>query len=138
LNGAIDLADRMAILDLYARQSHLIDGGDAQGWAETFTVDGSFESPTYGLTATGRAALRDFADASNTGALERGVQFRHWTNQYVFEPHSPTEVAVEAYMLIIATSGEGSRVDRSLRVFDLLSKSGGQWRFRSRRIVRDG
>src|ERR1700733_10915609 len=85
VGAMIELGDRMEILDLYARQAHLIDGGDAAGWSETFTADGSFESPTYGLTAVGRTALADFAASSNSAALARGEQYRHWTSQFVIE-----------------------------------------------------
>jgi ketosteroid isomerase-like protein len=134
--AAITVEDRLAIGDLYARQSHLIDGGDADGWAATFTADGVFESPTYRLTATGRAELAKFAADSNGAATARGVQLRHWIGQLVIDP-TDTGAGVLAYLVIVATSAEGSRIDRSLRVVDVLARTAGGWRVASRKVFRD-
>ena len=134
--ASLTLEDRLAILDLYARQSHLIDGGDADGWAATFTEDGAFESPTYRLTATGRAELAKFAADSNGAALARGVQLRHWIGQVVIDP-TDGGADVQAYLVIVATSREGSRIDRSLQVIDVLARAGGAWRVASRKVFRD-
>ncbi|MER6948479.1 nuclear transport factor 2 family protein [Nonomuraea sp. NPDC000554] len=51
------------ILHLLARQAHAIDTGRAQEWAETFTEDGVFSSPTYPAPVRGRRALAEFAAA---------------------------------------------------------------------------
>jgi hypothetical protein len=134
----LTVEDRLAISDLYAAQAHFIDGGDASGWAGTFTEEGSFTSPTYGLTAVGRPALTDFAAKSNSGALERGDQLRHWMGNVLLEPDGRGGARATAYMLIVATSAAGSRIDRSLRVFDELAKVGSQWLVATRIIRRDG
>jgi hypothetical protein len=136
--GPVSIADRLGILDTYARQAHRIDGGDAAGWAATFTPDGSFESPTYKLTAVGREALTEFAAASNSNALARGVQLRHWMSNLLYESVAPGRIRVEAYMVIFATSSEGSRVDRCVRSFDELVEVDGSWLVQTRRIQRDG
>jgi SnoaL-like domain len=138
----IDLEDRLDILDMYARQAHRIDGGDAAGWASTFTEDGSFESPTYGLTAVGREALRDFAAASNGAALARGEQLRHHASQIVIDAiavkaGSAASASVTSYLLIVATTTAGSRIDRSARMFDEVRKVDGQWLVASRSVTRD-
>jgi hypothetical protein len=134
--AGISVEDRLAILDLYARQSHLIDGGDAGGWAATFTAEGVFQSPTYRLTAAGPAELAKFAADSNGAALARGVQLRHWIGQVVIDPtHGGADV--RAYLVIVATSREGSRIDRSLRVVDVLARTAGGWRVDSRKVFRD-
>jgi hypothetical protein len=133
----IGVEDRLDILDLYSRQSHLIDGGDSAGWAATFTEDGSFESPTYGLKAAGRDALREFAESSNGEARSRGEQLRHHASQIVISPAGPVSAAVTAYLLIVATAAAGTRIDRSVRMFDEVSKTGGRWLVGSRRVVRD-
>ena len=132
----LTVEDRLAVSDLYARQSHLIDGGDADGWAATFAVDGVFESPTYRLTATGRPELAKFAADSNGAARARGVQLRHWIGQLVIDP-TDGGANVQAYLIIVATTREGSRIDRSLRVVDTLSCAGGVWRVASRTVFRD-
>ena len=53
----VPISDRLEVLDLYARQSQLVDASDGAGWAETFTSDGEFVSVTYDMTARGRDAL---------------------------------------------------------------------------------
>jgi hypothetical protein len=134
--AGISVEDRLVILDLYARQSHLIDGGDADGWAATFTADGVFESPTYRLTAVGHAELARFAADSNGAALARGVQLRHWIGQVVIDP-ADGGADVLAYLVIVATSCEGSRIDRSVRIVDVLTRTAHGWRVASRKVFRD-
>jgi 3-phenylpropionate/cinnamic acid dioxygenase small subunit len=38
----VDVADRLAIEDLYARYCVALDTGDEEGWVATFTEDGEF------------------------------------------------------------------------------------------------
>ncbi|MCU1482254.1 MAG: hypothetical protein JWQ19_3040 [Subtercola sp.] len=165
---SIEVVDRLDILDLYARQAHAIDSGRAADWAQCFTADGVFVSPTYNLTATGRTELTAFAESSNSAALARGDQLRHWLDAIVMTPtgsgtgggfdavrpdnapihavHADTvpidtvpidTVHVEAYLMILATSASGSRVDRSLRVLDDLRRVDGEWYLLSRTVFRD-
>jgi hypothetical protein len=135
--SGLSVEAKLEIFDLYARQCHAIDSGDGPGWAATFTASGIFESPTYQLVATGRAELAEFATASNNAALERGEQLRHWFSAIAVSEASDADAAVQAYLMIIATSSAGSRIDRSLRVEDRLSCEDGNWRFLSRRVFRD-
>lgn len=136
-SDVITVEDRLAIMDLFARQSHCIDGGDAAGWAATYALDGSFHSPTYKLTATGRAALTDFAENSNSGAKARGEQFRHHVSAVMLTPKTATEVTSVSYLMILATTLDGTRVDRSVRMFDELVKVEGEWLVASRTVLRD-
>ncbi|MBB6407186.1 nuclear transport factor 2 family protein [Arthrobacter sp. AZCC_0090] len=133
----IPLEDRLNIQDLYARQSHAIDGGDAAGWARTYTVDGSFISPTFNLTAVGHEELEKFAQTSNDSALARGEQLRHWLNSLVLRPRDADTIDANAYLLILATSVDGTRIDRSLRIEDVITCVGGEWLFISRTVFRD-
>lgn len=134
---SIPAQDRLDILDLYARQSHAVDSSDGDGWAATYTEDGVFESPTYKLTARGRTELKEFAEKSNGSALERGEQFRHLITAVVLEPVGQGRIDAKAYLTIIATTKDGSRIDRSLVVIDELRKDDGQWLFLSRKTYRD-
>ena len=136
-SDVITVEDRLAIMDLFARQSHCIDGGDAAGWAATYAPDGSFHSPTYKLTATGRAALTDFAENSNSGAKARGEQFRHHVSAVMLTPKTASEVTSVSYLMILATTLDGTRVDRSVRMFDELVKVEGEWLVASRTVLRD-
>src|SRR5262249_46755274 len=57
--------DRDEILQLVYRYNHAVDGGDAKGWAATFTEDAVFEvGPTV---ITGREGLVDFASNMSAG-----------------------------------------------------------------------
>ncbi len=129
---------RLAVEDLYARQSHAIDSGDTENWALTFTPNGRFTSPTYGLTATGRQALQEFAATSNASALARGQQYRHWVGQLVCDKISATELSVHGYMVIIATTETSVSIDRSLTFVDRLHRVGDRWLVASRDVFRDG
>jgi ketosteroid isomerase-like protein len=133
----VTLQDRAEIAELFARQAHAIDGGDAAGWAATFTADGRFVSPTYKLTATGPAELTTFADNSNSGALARGEQLRHYMSQTVITVVGPGVFRVDGYLTIMATSRDGARVDRSLVVLDELHRVDGTWLVHSRTVFND-
>jgi len=133
----ITTEDRLEILELYGVQSHAVDGGDGEAWAATYAEDGVFESPTYQLTARGRDELRAFAENSNGAALARGEQFRHVVTGIVLDEIEEGRVRARAYMTILATTAEGSRVDRSLVVHDELVRVAGSWLFRERKVYRD-
>ena len=54
--------ERDEILQLLYRYNHTIDGGDSEGWAETWTPDGVFEGVLPdGAVLTGREELVEFA-----------------------------------------------------------------------------
>lgn len=133
----IPLVDRLAIDDLYARQGQAIDGGDSAGWAATFTPDGVFESPTYALVAQGPQALAEFAARSNSAALGRGVQLRHWMTASVLTEAGAGRIRNSAYLMILATSVDSTTIDRSLTVDDTLERIDGEWLLASRVVQRD-
>jgi len=133
----LSVVDRLDIIELYSRQSHLIDSGDSHGWAATFTHDGSFSSPTYKLTARGTSELQDFAQSSNGAALKRGEQFRHHVSEIVITSTGADSADSSAYLMITATSSEGTRIDRSVVLHDRLVRDDGRWLFKSRETFRD-
>jgi hypothetical protein len=138
MSGQISIEARLEILDLYARQAQAIDGSDPAGWARTFTADGVFESPTYRLTATGSAELEEFAKTSNEAALARGEQLRHILDSVVMEAgQDASSIAVLAYLMIVATTAEGSRIDRMTTVHDELRRVDCAWLLAHRRVFRD-
>ncbi len=133
----LPVEDRLQILDLYARQSHYVDEGQAADWARTYTVDGVFVSPTFQLVARGHQALEDFARNSHQAARDRGEQLRHHISAVVLEQVESGVVWARAYLMILATSRAGTRIDRSMRLIDSLAKVDDAWLFTSREIVRD-
>jgi 3-phenylpropionate/cinnamic acid dioxygenase small subunit len=129
----------VAITRLYARQSRLIDGGEAAGWAATFTADGEFHSPSYPEPAVGTAALTAFAERFAAAGRDSGVVSRHVvTNVDVLPGETDDEVTAHAYLQIIATPrGEDSRLVRLTTVTDRLVREGGSWRVARRDMRRD-
>jgi len=128
----------IGIHQLYARQSHLIDSGNAEGWARTFTPDGEFHSPTYPAPVAGRAPLRDFAQGFARNARAAGEVHRHVVTNVYVESVNPARAQVSAYLQVVATSVTGgTRLLRLTTVHDLLVRHGDDWRVARRDVRRD-
>lgn len=142
----IEVSDAVAsqVHRLYARQSRLIDEGDAQGWAATFTADGVFASPSYPEPVVGTAALVGFAaDFRATGERTR-TRLRHVITNVDVLPDpagDPDRVRGLAYLQIVATpAGEESRLIRLTTITDDLVRDAAAphgWRVARRRVRRD-
>jgi len=129
----------VALHQLYARQSHRIDDGDAAGWAATFTPDGTFTSPSYPAPVQGRAALTAFAQAFADGCRRDDEVRRHLVTDLVADPDgTPDAVRVRAYLQIVSTArGEASRLLRLTTLSDRLVRTGGSWQVQERTVRRD-
>ncbi|MDB5770430.1 MAG: hypothetical protein JWM42_804 [Burkholderia sp.] len=121
------------ILQMYGRQCLHIDEGAAAAWADTFTADGRFDSPSYPEPVEGRDDLVAFAErfaASSAG--NRHVV----TNAHIVSAPSSNERAVRAYLLIVRTRTSGEvEILRLTTINDDLVRTNGQWRIRSRRVT---
>jgi uncharacterized protein (TIGR02246 family) len=140
MTGA-DLAaeQQLAIQQLYARQSHAIDSGDARAWAACFTADGVFRSPTYGGAVVGTAALTAFAEEFARAAAEAGVVRRHWTTALALECQAEDLVAARCYAMVLATAaGERPVIERVVVFHDRLVRRDGRWQIEERRVSVDG
>lgn len=128
------------VLRAYARQSQLIDGGDAAGWAATFTPDGEFHSPSYPEPATGTAGLTSFAAAFTETGRRTGTVSRHLVSDVDVHPGVDADhVEVRAYLQIVATTPDGeSRLVRLTTLDDQLVRSAGRWLVAHRQVRRDG
>jgi 3-phenylpropionate/cinnamic acid dioxygenase small subunit len=133
-----DPATAAAVQSLYARQSHLIDGGDAAGWAATFTADGVFASPSYPAPVTGTADLTAFAARfAEAGRTSGDVQRHVVTNVDVVEA-TADELRVRAYLQIVGTrAGEDARLVRITTLHDRLVRDADGWLVARRDVVRD-
>ncbi|GAA4670193.1 nuclear transport factor 2 family protein [Gordonia humi] len=128
-----DLAE---IHQLYGRQSHLIDGGRALAWAQTFTVDGEFVSPSYSAPVVGEKALVEFAQAFAKNAAAAGEAHRHVLTNLAVDRVADDELVVGGYLQIVATRHGGeSRLLRMTTITDHVVRVGGAWRI-ARRVVR--
>lgn len=126
------------VMRLYARQSRLIDSGDAPGWAQTFTDDGVFASPSYPEPATGTGQLVAFAARFAAGNASGTVSRHVITNVDVLPGADDDHLVVHAYLQIVATPrGELSRLVRLTTITDRLVRLGGTWRVAHRQVLRD-
>lgn len=123
----------------YARQSRLIDGGDAAGWAATFTADGEFHSPSYPAPAVGAEALTEFAAAFARAGRESASVSRHVvTNVDVLPGADGDSVVAHAYLQIVTTPyGGESRLVRLTTITDRLVRRDGRWLVAHRQVRRD-
>lgn len=122
----LSVEDRLAIQELIARYNHAIDGGDPDGWAATFAPDGTFES--RGEVHAGTEQLATFA----RGFQQRLPGARHWNNNLVIDGDGD-QATTTCYLQLWR---EGQLASEG-RYVDTLRKIDGQWRFASRKVVRD-
>lgn len=120
-----------------AEQVHLLDDGEADGWAATFTDNGEFRSPTYPEPARGRDQLAGIVRAYHQRAAGAGERHRHVTSDLMVRQIDADTLAVRATQLIMASSPAGARVDRVITMTDILDRTIDGWRTLSKTITRD-
>src|SRR5262245_13084980 len=119
--GTLTTQDYVEIEQLYAQYNHAIDSGDAEGWAATFTPDGTFN------TFAGHDALVGFVHQW----IEKmnGGNRRHWnTNLRIVGTSEGAGGSVYLMLVDVTTKsivGTGSYTDT-------LVKTAAGWRFKSR------
>ncbi|MFD5840326.1 nuclear transport factor 2 family protein [Streptomyces chartreusis] len=128
---------RARVEQFYAAQMRLLDSGEAEAWADTFTEDAVFSAngrsePTRGRTAIAAAARLTSAELNTAGRIRR-----HWIGMSAVEPAGDGTVRVASYALIIETEVGGSpKVLMSTTCDDVLVDDGGL-RVRHRVVARD-
>jgi 3-phenylpropionate/cinnamic acid dioxygenase small subunit len=124
-----------AVRNLYARQAHLIDSGQHDDWAHTFTPDGEFHSPTYGQPAIGSKQLAGISKAFGQAAQKSGERHRHLIDNIWVVECDATSAQVRAYLSIVATKEAGeTRILRIVTLDDQLAMTEQGWQV-SRRMV---
>jgi len=124
-----------AVRNLYARQAHLIDSGQHDDWAHTFTPDGQFHSPTYGQPAIGYEQLAGISKAFSQAAQKSGERHRHLVDNIWVVECDETRAQVRAYLSIVATKEAGeTRILRIVTLDDQLAMTKQGWQV-SRRMV---
>ena len=127
--------DRLAILDLYARYNHAIDGGDAVAWADCFTPEGLFHHPAR--TWSGCAELRRFVE-------ERTIRVRsgntptqgHWNDAIAIAGDERTATGSCELMVVGMAIDTGcAQILARGHYADNLVKSAVGWRFSKRRLT---
>ncbi|GAA1852138.1 hypothetical protein GCM10009836_35220 [Pseudonocardia ailaonensis] len=126
------------ISEFYARQMRLLDEGQADRWADTFTDDAVFgqdgKPPREGREAIA-AGLR--------GAVARqsasGITRRHWLGMLAADPQPDGDVLTRYYALVVETpAGGGASLHLSTDCTDRLVRLGGGWKVAHRHVTHDG
>lgn len=121
-----------------ARHMHLLDSGDAEGWARTFTVDGSFAPPSLPEPVRGRAELAAGVRKSAAALAEAGEVHRHVLSTLHVDPQGDGSLRVRSYAQIIATPRGGEpRLHLMCVCEDILVRRDGELLVRERRVTRD-
>ncbi|GHI10376.1 nuclear transport factor 2 family protein [Streptomyces cellostaticus] len=126
------------IQQFYAHQMQLFDNHDAERWAGTFTEDAVFAVPTLDEPVRGRAGLAANVRRNKIQQERSGEQLRHWIGMLDLQPQADGTLHTRAYALVYATPRGGeSKVSRTCVLQDVLVRTRGKWRTRSRLVTRD-
>jgi ketosteroid isomerase-like protein len=129
----VSAEDYAAILNLMGIYQHLVDDGDADGWADLFTEDGAFLG-FPGEDFVGREALRRIPQINLT---RFGGGFRHNLCSFGACYGGTRDEAVARYYMIgtVTASGAGTTVAMQVDVTTQLVRVDGQWKIRSNRMA---
>lgn len=129
----IDLENRMAIHELIARYSHLIDGREYDAWVQCFTPDGALHSAVG--VAAGHEALRAFA-SDYEARRARMPNARHYITNLAIDLDGDRATA-RSYVQITSSEPRGVRVVFTGQYDDRLVRVDGAWKFKERRGIPD-
>ena len=126
------LEEKDAIRELLARYCFHFDAGEFDQWLELFTEDGVFDLGSRGRFA-GREALRSFLKVV---PLTDGLpMIRHCVTNVIIDVQGEQATA-HSYVLVVR-GGAALGVLAAGRYADQLTKQGGAWRFRERKVYFD-
>ena len=125
--GGLSAEDHAEIVQLYATYNLALDGGDAQGWADTFVEDGVFANNT------GRAALVAFAEGFTE---QQAGHARHW-NTNIHLTKTADGAAGTCYLMLMNAGARPHSVIVTGTYHDTLVKTSDGWRFTSRQVEPD-
>lgn len=133
----IDVADYIAIQDLYARYNHGSDAGDAEAYADCFTADGELQVALRKISVKGRANLIEY---KNRDKASRGNQYRrHWNGSLALKRVDADTVQGRCYLLAYSGNPGDLPFMTSHGVYtDTIARENGEWKFRLRLLVIDG
>jgi hypothetical protein len=124
--GSLTAEDMAEIHNLYAQYNLVLDGGDAEGWADTFVEDGRFGN------SQGRAALIAFAE----GFHESNPHSRHWNTNLRITP-TAEGAAGTVYLMLYNVGVRPPAVTVTGIYQDVLVRTSEGWRFQSRQVQVD-
>lgn len=127
--ATLSTQDYIEIQQLYARYNLLIDTGDAEGWANTFTPDGVFNNSSRGHDALVQF-VHDWRDKRD------GANRRHWNSNLVVTPTAGGANG-SIYMFLLDISKTPPAPSASYLYEDALVKTALGWRFKTRVLHSD-
>lgn len=128
----------VAVQQFYAVQMRMLDEGDFEGYAHTFTADGEFtHTPGRPPARTPAGIVKELVDFHKRFE-GRPVQRRHWFTMVAITEQSDGSIASTAYALVV-TSGTDRvpEIAPSCTVHDVLVHEAGGLKTRSRRVGHD-
>jgi SnoaL-like domain len=136
-----ELADRLAIYELYARYAQAADLRDGAAYASCFTADGWTDISSFGHVDQLRARGITFVDPDgkvrgreNLAAIAAkpadAELYRHFTVNALVTSLAGDRATGQAYFLVVSPSGQ---IHQFGRYVDVIVRDGdGQWRFSER------
>ena len=124
--------DKLAIMELLARYSHAIDDGDADGVAGCFVPDGVFKGRSG--TFVGHAEIRKLGMT-----WKETLYPRHVVSNILVTAH-PTDSGVadvRSHLFFYEVMPAGFHFKTSGVYKDVVVKTNGTWKFRSRLMALD-
>ena len=124
----LSVDDRLEILDLMHRYNHCADGGDGEGFADTFAEGGLFE----GSMRTARTR-EELVQAGSSG----GGLWKHWLSSPIIEGDGDHATA-RVYLVRTGRAEDGSvELIASGTYHDTLARIDGEWKFTHRKVHPD-
>jgi uncharacterized protein (TIGR02246 family) len=132
--GHVAVADRLALLDAYARLAVAIDAGDAVGWAACFAPGGLIRT-SRGQEIRGRAALERFA---REWRASRTAQPRHVTWHHLVRRDGDA-LASSCYAAVLTSHDGAVRTEMTAVYRDRFvpSPDGAGWLLEERTVTAD-
>jgi hypothetical protein len=129
---ALSTDDKLLIMELFARYSHAVDGGDPDGVADCFFDDGTFRGRSGFFP--GRQELRKLGMTMTSACLPRHIV----SNILITGRSGHKNVAdVKSHLLFYEVKPEGFNFKTSGIYTDVVEKVDGSWKFRSRVMTLD-
>jgi actinorhodin biosynthesis protein ActVIA len=120
--GKLTSDDLVDIQQLYAKYNWMLDAGDSEGYASTFTADGVFN------TNVGHDAIVKFADGFHAGL---GAHVHHWNTNLMITPTADGAHG-QVYLVLVDFATKPATIATSATYSDELVKTAQGWRFKKR------
>jgi 3-phenylpropionate/cinnamic acid dioxygenase small subunit len=126
------------VQQFYAHQMQLLDLGECERWAATFTEDATFDVPTLPEPVVGRVALATATGRTAAQLAASGTRHRHFVGMFDVVEQPDGTVGVRSYAIVYASRiGGESQVHRVCVCDDVLVRVDGELRVATRRVTRD-